>query len=217
MGKVNDFLRRNDLDMKVKRGKISYEDALLQIAKEFAGCASSFWDSRMLVDDFANRYNRCVEGTQLAINNLVTNTSVSPSVDKFIIQSQKEYIEDIIYVYNSCNAVELMPGYIWRDGLDKVAKAANKELDMKGFLNMCLLPEVKAYVLETYPSFNFPDFYPTISQFMMFNRYTELYGKMERGEIETCFNKFGQIINEDGDVAEPNPIAKMVPIDYKGL
>jgi hypothetical protein len=223
MGIILDFINRNDksyhMDEKVKNGKMSYDEALNILAKDFAEAAYMFWKLTLDIKNEVDRYNEWIPNVEETILSLCNSSSKQESLDKLYIEQHKAILTDITETYNNRNEMFLYFGYFAMYGVKHISEVAGVDTSSRfSFLSRCLKPEIKEYVLTKHPIKSNVNYeYPTAEMFNIFGQYIDIYESSVQDNKATCFNKFGQIINKDGVIVEADLISELKSVDYKGF
>ena len=214
--------KHEPIDVRYKKGKITFEEAMEEVAVGYAWAAFHFYNKTLKIEEEMKRYNTSIAPSLArAVERLEVNTYSKEEAesDRSYLQTFKNYYQDEIDYVHTRNDLDLMCGVMSYINFHGMNELAGRDYSYNELFDLCfredIIERVKAkdkariILTEGYD-------YPSMEQLRTFIRIVMTVHRSMEKDIN-WHNKHGFIIGESGFLMEKDYLADFVHVDFKGF
>lgn len=225
LNKIKEKFQPDDLPARLKKGKITYDEALDELSLTFARSCNGFYEMRLWAARRIDKYNGDIDSslrkeTIKCIDEFENGTvSKTDSLNNLTISMHKELLQDAIDDLSYRNNVYLRgAATLIKGAKEELAPIAGVKFDEKDFIQRCARPEAVKYAKENRIDDENDTMYVNTGLLSVFMRLVNVYIESLVNDEPTCFNEREQIIDKSGRIIEPGGdiFASIRYLDYKG-
>ena len=228
LSKIKEKFESDDLPTRLKKGKITYDEALDEMSFLVGKLCNNFFQWNEIaykkIEEYNSdeRYNdvlKCIEEFESGA------VDQNDSLNKLTIHMHKRFIQEAVDDLSYRNNLYLLGAAAMIKGArEELAPIAGVEFDKEDFKKRCVRPEVVAHAEEnmsdTAKRLNCAMYLEegSMSAIRIFEIYINVVLNSMVNDEPTCFNEREQLVDENGNIIEfcGDIFAEIKPLDYKG-
>lgn len=221
ISKIKEKIESDDLPTRLKKGKITYDEALDELSMYVARDCNLFFEMKELAEREIEKYNsdEWRNDAMKCIEELENGVHENDGLNRLYLKTYKGLIQDAIQYLSWRNNIYLLTAATYIKGIrEELAPIAGVEFDENEFMQRCIRSEAVSFAEENQHENTEMYINRGKGAMIVFMKYINRINESLVDNEPTCFNEREQLVDGNGNIIEfcGDIFAEIKPLDYKG-